>query len=197
MAKGLKELAGMSKAKHDDAVVKAAPDGVRLYPEYVGDANAYEFLADAQLAKGDKQGAMMTLTAYEKMGGRSPETLKKLASLEEELGHAKEAAATLDRINYIYPETEGLHRHLGELWLAQGNYAGAVREYTAVLALKPLDKASAEFELAQAYFAAGERTRRRRACCLRWRRPRDFARRRSCCCRSSRAESKGTDDKQI
>jgi cellulose synthase operon protein C len=97
------------------------------------------------------------LTSYEKMGGESPETLTKLASLEEELGQVKEAAATLDRINYIYPEAEGLHRHLGALWLAQGNYTGAVREYTAVLALNPLDKASAEFELAQAYFAAGEK----------------------------------------
>jgi tetratricopeptide (TPR) repeat protein len=155
-AKGLKDLAGMAKADHD-AVVKAAPDELRRYPQYVGDANAYEFLADAQLAKGDKQGAMVTLTEYEKMGGQSPATLSQLASLQEELGHAKEAAATLDRINYIYPESEGLHRHLGELWLAQGNYAGAVREYTAVLALKPLDKASAEFELAQAYFAAGEK----------------------------------------
>jgi tetratricopeptide (TPR) repeat protein len=91
------------------------------------------------------------------MGGEGPDTLTKLAALEEELGQVKEAAATLDRINYIYPETEGLHRHLGELWLAQGNYAGAVREYTAVLTLNPLDKASAEFNLAQAYFAAGEK----------------------------------------
>ncbi len=155
--KGLKELAGMAEAKQNDAVVKAAPEVLRLYPEYVDDANAYEFLAAAQLEKGDKQGAMTTLTAYEKMGGESPEVLTKLASLEEELGHAKEAAATLDRINYIYPESEALHRHLGELWLAQANYAGAVREYSAVLALKPLDKASAEFNLAQAYFAAGEK----------------------------------------
>ncbi len=155
--KGLKELAGMAETKQNDAVVKAAPEVLRLYPEYVDDANAYEFLAAAQIAKGDKQGAMTTLTAYEKMGGESPEVLTKLASLEEELGHAKEAAATLDRINYIYPESEGLHRHLGELWLAQGNNAGAVREYSAVLALNPLDKASAEFDLAQAYFAAGEK----------------------------------------
>jgi tetratricopeptide (TPR) repeat protein len=156
-AKGLKSLAGTAKENQNDAVVKAAPEVLRLYPEYVGDANAYEFLAAAQLAKGDKQGAATTLTTYQKMGGESPETLTKLASLEEELGQGKEAAGTLDRINYIYPETEGLHRHLGQLWFAQGNYAGAVREYTAVLALKPLDKASAEFELAQAYFAAGEK----------------------------------------
>jgi tetratricopeptide (TPR) repeat protein len=155
--KALKELAGYAQQNQNEAVVKTAPDVLRLYPEYVGDANAYEFLAAAQLAKGDKQGAVTTLTSYEKMGGESPEALTKLASLEEELGQVKEAAATLDRINYIYPEAEGLHRHLGALWLAQGNYAGAVREYTAVLALNPLDKASAEFELAQAYFAAGEK----------------------------------------
>jgi cellulose synthase operon protein C len=153
----LKELAGLAQGNQNDAVVKAAPEVLRLYPEYVGDANAYEFLAAAQVTKGDKQGAMETLTTYERMGGESPDTLTKLASLEEDLGHTKEAAATLDRINYIYPESEGLHRHLGELWFGQGNYAGAVREYTAVLALKPLDKASAEFELAQAYFAAGEK----------------------------------------
>ena len=156
-AKNLKELAALTKAHDNDAVVKAAREVVQLYPQYVGDANAYEFMAEAQLAKGDKKAAAASLTSYEKMGGQSPETLMKLASLEEELGDKKEAAATLDRINYIYPEMEGLHRHLGELWLAQGNYAGAVREYSAVLALNPLDKASAEFELAQAYFAAGQK----------------------------------------
>jgi tetratricopeptide (TPR) repeat protein len=156
-AKNLKELAASSKAHDNDAVVKAAPEVVQLYPQYVGDANAYEFVAESQLAKGDKKAAAATLTSYEKMGGQSPETLMKLASLEEELGDKKEAAATLDRINYIYPEMEGLHRHLGELWLAQGNYAGAVREYSAVLALNPLDKASAEFDLARAYFAAGQK----------------------------------------
>jgi cellulose synthase operon protein C len=152
----LKTLAGLAKANQNDAVVKTAPEVLGLYSAYVGDANAYEFLAEAQLAKGDKPAAMATLTTYEKMGGQNPDTLTKLASLEEELAHPKEAAATLDRINYIYPESEPLHRHLGELWLAQNNYAGAIREYTAVLALNPLDKASAQYNLARAYFAAGE-----------------------------------------
>jgi len=132
---------------------------MKLYPEYVGDASVYEFLAPAQLALGDKAGAVTTLTAFEKMGGESPEMLSKLAALEEEAGDKKAAAATLNRINYIYPENENLHRHLGELWLAQGNNDGAIREFTAVLALKPLDKASAEFDLAQAYFAQGDKAK--------------------------------------
>ena len=130
----------------------------RMYPEYIGDANAYEFLAVADLAKGDKKAAAAVLTDYEKMGGEDPSILKKLASLEEELGQPKEAAATLDRINYIYPvHDEELHRHLGDLWFAQANYPGAIREYTAVVALNPLDKAGAQFNLAQAYYASGQR----------------------------------------
>ncbi len=88
--------------------------------------------------------------------GASPDTLKQLATLEEGLGEPKEAAATLDRINYIYPVDEDLHRQLGELWLAQSNYPGAIREYSAVVAMHPLDRASAQFDLAQAYFAAGQ-----------------------------------------
>ena len=82
-------------------------------------ANAYEFIAEADLAKGNKQAAATILTDYEKRGGRNPEALKQLASLEEDLGEPEEAAATLDRINYIYPMDEDLHRHLGDLWLAQ------------------------------------------------------------------------------
>ena len=67
------------------------------------------------------------------------------------------AAAALDRINYIYPVDEELHRHLGGLWLAQEKYPGAIREYAAVVALHPLDTASAQFDLARAYFASGQR----------------------------------------
>jgi tetratricopeptide (TPR) repeat protein len=154
----LKNLVELDKAGKYDDVLQEGEQARRLYPEYVYEANAYEFLAQADLAKGNKQAAVAVLTDYEKMGGRRPETLKELASLEEELGKPAEAAATLDRINYIYPVTdENLHRRLGDLWFAQQNYPGAIREYAAVLAMHPLDQASAQFHLAQAYFAAGER----------------------------------------
>jgi tetratricopeptide (TPR) repeat protein len=128
-----------------------------LYPQYIYEANAYEFIADADLAKDDKKAAATILTGYEKMGGRNPGALKQLASLEKDLGEPKEAAATLDRINYIYPVNEDLHRQLGDLWFAQNNYKGAIREYGAVVAMHPLDKASAQFSLAQAYFADGQK----------------------------------------
>jgi len=154
---GIKQLAQLDKEKNYDEVLREADGVLRLYPEYIYEANAYEFIAQADLAKDDKKGAAAILTAYEKMGGRNPGTLKELASLEKDLGEPKEAAATLDRINYIYPVNEDIHRQLGDLWFAQNNYKGAIREYGAVVAMHPLDKASAQFSLAQAYYANGQK----------------------------------------
>jgi tetratricopeptide (TPR) repeat protein len=153
----LKSLAQAAKDNNDDEVLKDGGAVVQMYPQYVYAANAYEFMAEADLAKGNKPAAAAILTEYEKQGGRDPDALKRLASLEGDLSEPQAAAATLDRINWIYPMDEDLHRHLGQLWLAQNNYSGAIREYSAVLAMHPLDRASAQFDLAQAYFDAGQK----------------------------------------
>ena len=127
----------------------------RLYPQYVGGRQRVRFLSEIEVTKGNKSNAIAVLADYQKFGGEDPATLKKLSALQEEMGQAREAAATLDEINNIYPvNDEVLHRHLGELWLKQNNNAGAIREYGSVVALRPLDKAGALFNLAQAYFAA-------------------------------------------
>ncbi len=106
-----------------------------MYPEYVGDANVYELMADADRAKGDAKAEAAALTAYEHEGGQDPSVLKRLATLEEDAGRQAEAAATLARLNYIYPvKDEELHRRLGDLLYAQKQYDGAVREYVAVVA---------------------------------------------------------------
>jgi tetratricopeptide (TPR) repeat protein len=154
---GVKDLVEQARNKNYDEVLKEGEQVRRMYPDYIYPANAYEFMAQADLAKGDKQAAAAILTSYEKIGGHNPSALKQLASLEEGLGKPAEAAATLERLNYIYPEDEDLHRHLGDLWFAGKNFTGAIREYNAVIAMQPLDKASAQFDLARAYFAAGRK----------------------------------------
>ncbi len=156
--KDLKAVAQAAKEKQYDQVIEQGEKVRQLYPDYVYTANAYEFLTEAYLAKGNKPSAKEVLTDYEKRGGRNPEALKKLASLEEESGDKVAAAATLDRINYFYPvNDEELHRHLGTVWFDQKNYAGALREFAAVVALHPLDQADAQYNLARAYLAEGER----------------------------------------
>ena len=154
-------LASLAKLAHDkryDEVIREGDAVIRLYPAYVYDTNAYEFLAEAQLAKGNKAAAAAVLEAYMKAGGRRPAVLENLAQLQEAAGNPQAAAATLDRINFIDPAfDEDLHRRLGALWLAQKNYTGAIREYTAVVAFHPLDVAASQYDLAHAYFEAGQR----------------------------------------
>ncbi|HTQ53288.1 MAG TPA: tetratricopeptide repeat protein [Bryobacteraceae bacterium] len=152
--KGLEKVSADHKAHDDDAIIRDATAIRDIYPDYVEQGNLYQVLADAYLDKGDKKAAIAQLERYTKVGGRSPDTLKQLASLLEEAGNKQEAAAVLDRLNYIQPVDEDLHRRLGDLWLSLGNTAGAIREYRAVLARAPTDPAASHFNLAKAYRSA-------------------------------------------
>jgi tetratricopeptide (TPR) repeat protein len=142
-------VADLRSKKYDDVIREGA--AIRdFYPDYVEPGSVYELMADAYEAKGDKNAARNELEKYSQVGGRSPLLIKRLAAFQVEAGEPKKAAATLDRLNYIYPEDPELHKRLGDLWLAEKNLTGAIREYQAVLASKPLDQAGAHFELANA-----------------------------------------------
>ncbi|MBA0088589.1 MAG: tetratricopeptide repeat protein, partial [Acidobacteria bacterium Pan2503] len=154
----LKVLVVASQQKRYDTVLEQGPAVLGLYPEYVGDANVYLLMAAADTARNDDRAEAAILTEYEHKGGQMPDALKRLATLEENAGKPAEAAATLVRVNYIYPvKDEDLHRRLGDLLYAQKRYDGAIREYAARVASNPVDKAGAEFHLAEAYFAAGQK----------------------------------------
>jgi tetratricopeptide (TPR) repeat protein len=154
----LKALFAAARQKQFDAVLQQGNAIVAMYPEYVGDASAYELIADAAQMRGDAKAETAILTAYMHEGGQMPALLKRLAALQEAAGQHADAAATLERLNYVYPvKNEELHQHLGDLLYAQKQFDGAIREYNAVVASHPVDKAGAEFKLAQAYLAAGKR----------------------------------------
>ena len=148
--KTVKRISEYAKEKQWDDVIR---EGVRvrdLYAEYVEAASVYEFLADAYMAKGEKDKQMAELARYSKIGGRNPVTLKQLAQLQSDAGQKREAAATLERINLIYPKDEDLHKRLGALYLDLNNPTAAVREFTALVAMPPIDPAGAHYELARA-----------------------------------------------
>jgi cellulose synthase operon protein C len=146
--------------EHQDyqTVLKQGPAVLALYPQYVDDANAYELMATADKALGDVKAEVAILTEYEHAGGQSPDVLEQLATLEAAASDNAGAIATLGRINYIYPvKNEDLHHRLADLLYAQKDYDGAIREFNALAASNPVDKAGAKFELAKAYYAAGQK----------------------------------------
>ncbi len=154
----LKALASAAQQKQWKTVLEQGPAVIAMYPEYTADANAYELMADADQAQGDTKAEAAVLTAYEHTGGQMPAVLKRLATLEQDAGSQADAVATLERVNYIYPvKDEDLHRRLGDLLFAEKHYDAAIREYNALVASNPIDKVGAQFNLAQAYFAAGQK----------------------------------------
>jgi tetratricopeptide (TPR) repeat protein len=149
--KGLKEIAGLDTKKDYDGVIQRGTAIRDLYPDYVEDASVYEFLATAYTKKGDAPAALAELERYAKIGGRNPDSIKLLAKWLEAGGRNKEAADALNRLNFIYPIDDDVHRRLGTLWIDQGNVAGAIREFRAVVAHNPIDPAQSHYDLARAY----------------------------------------------
>jgi tetratricopeptide (TPR) repeat protein len=148
--KSIKLISEYAKDKKWDDVISNGTRIRDLYPDYVDAASVYEFLADAYEAKGEKDKQMAELARYSKIGGRNPTTLKQLAKLQADAGQKREAAATLERLNLIYPKDEELHKRLGALYLDLNNPTLAVRELQAVVAMPPTDLAGAHYELARA-----------------------------------------------
>jgi tetratricopeptide (TPR) repeat protein len=149
-----KRIRTLADDLHDRKYDEAIKEGTAIrdwYPDYVESNSVYELLANAYLEKGNKAAAIQQLEDYSHVGGRNPATIKQLAGLEP---NPDAAAKALERLLYIYPEDEKLHSMLGDLLLQKGNTAGAIREYQALLALKPADVAQARFNLAQAYHRA-------------------------------------------
>ncbi len=148
LARALKQ-----EGKLDEALAhaEAARD---LFPAAVEEGNPYELAAEIHLARGRREKAAAELERWARAGGLNLGTGRKLVDLLMELGRPKEAAEILEGFLYIAPLEAELHQKLGELCLAVRRHSEAVREFGAVLALKPVDPAQAHFNLARAYAAA-------------------------------------------
>jgi tetratricopeptide (TPR) repeat protein len=152
------EAAKAVKSKDWDAAILAAEKARQANPFHVSDGSAYEALGDAYLAKNNKEKAKEVLREYGKRGGRDPETLKKLAKLEDEAGDPAMAAQALQRLIYVSPVgDEDLHRKLGEYYLMLKQPQRALPAFRAQLASKPVDPAGAYYNLAKTLMALSKR----------------------------------------
>jgi tetratricopeptide (TPR) repeat protein len=68
----------------------------------------------------------------------------------------------LERAIYISPFDMGLHTRLANLYAEVSEWGKAIRERKAVLALDPVDRADALYQLALAYFQSGDLANARR-----------------------------------
>jgi tetratricopeptide (TPR) repeat protein len=133
-----------------------------LFPEYGAPDSPYWHLAMIFKKRGDTQRAIAELSRLTLLAETNYDALLELATLQETAGDAAGAASSLDRALYIYPFDPAVHVRLADLFSKNAQHVQAVRERAAVVALNPVDRAEALYQLAHAYSRAGDRAAARR-----------------------------------
>ena len=134
----------------------------QLFPEYAGDDSPYWFLAQIHKKQGNLRAAANELAQQTARNESHYAAYAELAELREQLGDLAGAAAALEGAIYIHPYDPALHDRLASLYARSGNRRRVVRERQAVLALAPVDRAEALYQLALAHYEAGEMPQARR-----------------------------------
>ena len=125
-----------------------------LFPEYAGSGSPYWHLAEVYRRQGSLGAAAAELEAHASINAGDYRALVTLVGILDTLGDSRGAARALDRALYIYPFELGNHLLLASLSADLGDWERAIRERRAILALDPVDRADALYQLALAYFGA-------------------------------------------
>jgi cellulose synthase operon protein C len=151
------KLASVLKSEHDsDHAIAEYLRAEQLFPFYAGPGNPYIELADLYKAAGDKEKEAGTLFALTQVDDTSSDALKRLADIRLGSGDRKSALAALRACFFINPYDPALHKLAGDAYLDEGDRLAAVGEFQIEVALKPADEATAHYDLARAFLAAGK-----------------------------------------
>jgi tetratricopeptide (TPR) repeat protein len=127
-----------------------------LFPEYAGPDSPAWYLAQIYQRRGARAAAAAELDTLTLLNAGYYPALLSLAALRDSMGDKQAAARAYDRAMYVYPLDLTPHVRLAELAADLSWWPTAVRERRAVLALQPVDRAEALYQLALAYYHAGQ-----------------------------------------
>lgn len=141
--------------RHDDALpfLERARE---LFPENAAGGGPYAMLAEIHRTRGDLEAAAEALETLTGLDENAYDANLALADLYAELGEPARAAAALERVIWVHPYELSLHQRLAELHAEVGDWPGVVRARRAVVALGPVDRAEALYQLARAHFESGD-----------------------------------------
>ena len=154
--------AALARARQGDAAIRMFERAHALFPEFAGGGSPAALLADAYLARGDSAKALPMFRAVTAFDESSYDANMKLAALSLARRDTAGALDALERAVYINPFPAELHRTLATVAAARGDHVRSVREREALLALDPVDRAEALYQLALAYRGAGDQARAKR-----------------------------------
>jgi tetratricopeptide (TPR) repeat protein len=133
-----------------------------LFPEFAGKDSPQFYLAAIYKDQGKPLDAIRELQQLTAIADGHYRGQLELARLLEDQGDLKGAAASLDRALYISPFEPAVHERLAALSAQLGDRAGVVRARRALVALDPVDRPEALYQLALALASAGDAAGARR-----------------------------------
>ncbi len=141
-------------APADDAIrhLKTARD---LLPEYAGDPNPRQILADLYRARGDESAMLQEMKALARYQQHAFEACLTIAKAYLQRGNDTRAIYYLERAIAVDPYQPDVHRLLAAAAYRNADYEKAIREYQVLTALEVTDPVQAYTDLAQAYLAGG------------------------------------------
>ncbi len=150
----------------DGRRAEAAPHfeaALDLFPQYGGPDGAHWFLGRIRQEEGELAEAIRHYRALLLLNESHYEARLALAEALRETGDDAGAAAALRELAHIHPYEIDDHERLAALMEATGDLEGAILARRGVLALGPVDLATAHYELARTLHLNGDRAAARRA----------------------------------
>ncbi len=133
-----------------------------LFPEYAGRDSPHFYLAAIDKDQGRPGDAVKELQQLTAIMDSHYQAQLELARLLEDQGDLAGAAASLDRALFISPFEPAVHERLAALSARLGDRAGLVRARRSLVALDPVDRPEALYQLALALVEAGDAAAARR-----------------------------------
>ena len=154
----------LREAGKKDEAIEAFERAAKLVPIANGEDSPHLQIAELALEKKDQARAMAALQAVMNADFDNVEAARQLARLmsEAKVTDPSRRRPVFERIAAIDPFDASAHVELGRLALERNEPDLAIREFRAVLALKPVDQAAAYTDLAEAYLRAGRRPEARK-----------------------------------
>jgi tetratricopeptide (TPR) repeat protein len=140
-----------------DAAIAAFEKAAEIIPTVPGEDSPQAAIAAVAMKKGDKVRAAKALETLIGYSHTDVQSARELTSLVDANKEPARMQAALKRVVSVDPFDGAAHSQLGRMALNANDNAEAVRLFRVALAAKPLDKASAHVDLAEALYKAGQR----------------------------------------
>ena len=136
---------------------------LELFPQYGGPDGAHWFLGRIREEEGDTVAAVAHYRDLVALNESHYDARVALAGLLSGGGDGAGAAEVLRQLAYIHPYEIEDHERLATLMEEVGDLDGAVAERRAVIALRPVDRAAAHYQVARLLHLKGDRAAARSA----------------------------------